>query len=224
MKEIWGKTVYETIEEIADPKHSAILVIDIQNDHGSNGFLAKNGRDISWVTATLPNVKKILNEARKRGMLIIFTRNTKSKDARAESPAQIRHLYKSAHARGSEEYELEDSWGNEVLEELEPKPNEPQIVKYRSSSFHGTRLDFILKNSKIETAIVMGLVTEGCVESTVRDLLGYGYYPVILRDCVTTSRRDLHDAALLVMSARYDVITSNELLQAWAKTPSAVRV
>jgi len=81
-----------------------------------------------------------------------------------------------------------------------------------------------LKNSKIETAIVMGLVTEGCVESTVRDLLGYGYYPVILRDCVTTSRRDLHDAALLVMSARYDVITSNELLQAWAKTPSAVHV
>lgn len=60
----------------------------------------------------------------------------------------------------------------------------------------------------------MGLVTEGCVESTARDLLAYGYYPVILRDCVTSSRPDLHDAALLVMNAYYDVITSEELFEA----------
>jgi hypothetical protein len=40
---------------------------------------------------------------------------------------------------------------------------------------------------------------------------------VILRDCVTSSRRDLHDAALLIQSARYDVISSDEMLQAWGK-------
>lgn len=223
MKEIWGKVVYETIEEIVDPKHTAVLVIDIQNDNTSpNGFLAKNGRDISWARAILTNVRKVLEEARKRGMLVIFTRNTKSKDGRSESPAQIRHLSKSAHARGSREYEREDTWGNEVLDELEPRPNEIQIVKYRSSSFHGTRLEFILKNSKIETAVVMGLVTEGCVESTVRDILGFGYYPAILSDCVTTSRRDLHEAALLVMSARYDAITSDQLIKAWIQAQSTV--
>lgn len=216
MKEIAGKIVFDTVEEIVDPKHTALLVIDIQNDHGPKGFLAKNGRDVAWVLNILPNVKKVLAEARRRGMLIIFTSNTNSKDHRAESPAQIRSLSKGAHIIGTEGYLVEDSWGNEVLEELERRPNEPWIVKYRSSSFHGTRLDFILKNSKIETAVVMGLVTEGCVESTVRDLLGYGYYPVILRDCVTSSRRDLHDAALMVMSARYDVITSEEMLQAWS--------
>lgn len=215
MKEIFGKIVYDSIEEIVNLKHTALLVIDIQNDHGPRGYLAKTGRDISWVLNTLPKVKKVLAEARRRGMLIIFTSATRSKDHTVESPAQIRSMGKSAHDfTGSEGYEVEDSWGNEVLEELERRPHEPWIVKYRSSALHGTRLDFILKNSKIETAVVMGLVTEGCVESTVRDLLSYGYYPVILRDCVTSSRRDLHDAALLVMSARYDVITSDEMFQA----------
>jgi hypothetical protein len=38
----------------------------------------------------------------------------------------------------------------------------------------------------------------------------------VVRDCVASSRKDLHDAALLVMSARYDVITSDELMKAWA--------
>lgn len=214
MKEIGGKMIYDTIEELVDPKHTALLVVDIQNDHGPNGFLAKKGRDISWVLKILPNVKKVIADARRRGMLIIFTSNTLSKDQRAESPAQLRFMSKSAHLmEGLVGYELEDSWGNEVLEELERKPNEPWIIKYRSSSFHGTRLDFVLKNSKIETAVVVGLVTEGCVESTVRDLVGYGYYPVLLRDCVTSSRQDLHDAALLIMSSRYDVITSEQFFQ-----------
>lgn len=221
MKESWGRVIYDTIEEIADPKHTALLVIDIQNDNTSpNGFLAKNGRDISWARAILSNVKAVLEDARKRGMLVIFTRNTNSKDGRCESPAQIRFQTKCAHSAGSQEYEKEDTWGNEVLDELEPRPNEVQIVKYRSSSFHGTRLDFILKNSRIESAVVVGLITEGCVESTARDLVGYGYYPVILSDCVTTSRRDLHEAALLVMSARYDVITSAQLIQAWSQAQS----
>ena len=215
MKKIGSTIILDTIEELVDPKHTALLVIDIQNDHGPNGFVAKKGQDISWVLKILPNVKKVIADARRRGMLIIFTSNTLSRDLRAESPSQLRYLSKAAHlSEGLVGYQLEDSWGNEVLEELERKPNEPWIQKYRSSAFHGTRLDFILKNNKIETAVVVGMVTEGCIESTVRDLVGYGYYPVILRDCVASSRRDLHDAALLIMSARYEVITSEQFIQA----------
>ena len=215
MKDVGGKLVYDTIEELVDPAHSALLVIDIQNDHGPKGFLANRGQDVSWAMKIVPRVKTVIGEARRRGMPVIFTSNTISKDLRVESPAQLRFLSKSVHiAAGLKGYELEDSWGNQVLDELERRPDEPWIVKYRSSSFHGTRLDLLLKGSDIETAVVVGLVTEGCVESTVRDLVGYGYYPVLLRDCVTSSRQDLHEAALLVMSARYDVITFEQWLQA----------
>src|SRR5581483_9918079 len=101
------------------------------------------------------------------------------------------------------------------LEDLEPRANERQILKYRSSSFIGTPLDLLLSASGIKSAVVAGIVTEGCVEATVRDLDQYGYYPVVLRDCVASRRKDIEDAALLVMSARYDVVTSKELLKVW---------
>jgi nicotinamidase-related amidase len=154
MKKIWGKTVYETIEEILDPRHTAILVIDIQNDHGPNGLLAKKGRDLSWVMRILPNVQKVLTEARRRGTLIIFTSNTISKGYRAESPPLLRMMSKSVHRlNGDEGYELQDTWGNEPLDELERRPDEPWIMKYRSSAFHGTPLEHILKSSGIETAV-----------------------------------------------------------------------
>ena len=216
MKEILGTVVLETLEEVADPKHTALLVVDVQNDNASpKGILASNGRDISWVRKLIPGIKMVLNEARELGLLVIFMRVTRSRDGSYETGLTWRTRERSAHAAGLAEYEMEGTWGNEVLDELEPRSNEHQIIKYRSSAFIGTPLDFVLRNRGIKAAVVVGLVTESCVESTVRDLDQYGYYPVVLSDCVGSSRQNLHEAALLVMSAKYDVVTSEELLKVW---------
>ena len=215
MKKIGQQMVCETIEEVVDPAHAALLVIDIQNDHGAAGFLAKSGRDVTWVLEMLPRVKQVLARARALGMLVVFTSNTISKGLRLESPAQIRHLSKASHIPDLQGYELEHTWGNAVLDELERRPDEPWIGKYRSSAFHGTPLDLLLRNGGVRSVVVMGLVTEGCVESTVRDVLGYDYYPVFVRACTPRSRRDLHDAAMRVKSARYDTVGSQQLLDIW---------
>ncbi len=216
MKEIRGTTVLETLEEIADPHHTALLVIDVQNDNSSlKGAAASNGRDISWIRKVLPRIKMILEEARRLGLLIIFTRVTTSNDGNLESGPRLRAQEKGARLTGTAGYNIEGTWGNEVLDELEPRANERQIVKYRTSSFIGTPLDLILRNKGIKAAVVVGLVTHACVEGTARDLEQYGYYPVVLSDCVCSYRQDLHEAALLVMSARYDVVTSEELLNVW---------
>ena len=216
MQKIMGKRVCETIGEIVEPAHTVLLVIDIQNDHGLAGVLARSGRDVSWAMRIVPPVKKVLAEARRRGMLVVFTSMTISRDGRAEAAPLLRMLNKFSHRLdGDAGYELEGTWGNEPLDELERRPDEPWIVKFRSSAFHGTSLEHILKSSGIKSAIVVGLVTEGCVDATTRDVLGYGYYPVLLRDCLTSARPELHDAALKIQSARYDVITSDELLGLW---------
>ena len=61
-----------------------------------------------------------------------------------------------------------------------------------------------------------GCTTEGCVESTIRDLCFYDYFGVVLTDCVGSDVRELHDASMLVMSAyRADVLTSAEVAEAW---------
>ncbi|MBI2957242.1 MAG: cysteine hydrolase [Chloroflexi bacterium] len=216
MKETKRAQVLDTLEEIADPRHTALLVIDIQNDNASpRGMLASKGRDISWVRKTLPNIKTVLEEARRLGVLVIFMRMTRSKDGSHDSGPLLRLQEMSAHGRGLAEYEIEGTWGNEVLDELEPRPSERQVIKYRSSAFIGTTLDIILRSKAIRSAVAVGLVTEGCVESTVRHLIEHGYYTVVLSDCVSSSSQDMHDAALLKMSARCDVMPSEALLKVW---------
>lgn len=216
MKLIKGKRVLETIEEIVDPAHTALIVVDIQNDHGPKGVLARNGQDVSWAMRIVPPVQATLAQARRLGMLVVFTSNTISRDGRAESGPLLRMMEKFKHRLDDNEYELEGTWGNAPLDELERRPDEPWIVKFRSSAFHGTPLEHILKSNGIVSVVVVGLVTEGCIDSTTRDLLGYGYYPVLLRDCLTSARPDLHEAALKIQSVRYDVITSEELIRIWS--------
>ncbi|MBI2857464.1 MAG: cysteine hydrolase [Chloroflexi bacterium] len=216
MKEIQGIHVLETLAEVADPKHTTLLLIDIQNDNSSpKGSLAMHGKDISWIRNALPRVQAVLARARQLGLMIIFTRMTRTRDGSHESGTLLRRRQGSLHTAGVPEYEMEGTWGHEVLDELEPRPNERQVIKYRPSSFIGTSLELILKSRSIKSAVVVGLVTEGCVGSTVNDLQQYGYYPVVLRDCVCSSRPDLHDAAMQIMSAKCDVVNSEELLKVW---------
>ena len=137
MKEIQGRLVLDTLQEIVDPTHTALLVIDLLNDNSSpKGPLALNGRDISWIRQIIPGVKMVLEEARRLGLLIIFMRLTRSRDGILDSDPLVRRRVMSPHpSRGLADYEMEGTWGNEVLDELEPRPNERQMIKYRNSSF-----------------------------------------------------------------------------------------
>jgi len=224
MLTIDGRSVPDTLAEIADPRHTALLVIDIQNDNASErGILAASGRDISWARKIIPSVKLVLEEARRLDLLTVFMRRTRAANDLLEPDNILRKRARTVHSAGIAAYELEGTWGNEVLDELGPGPNEYQIVKYRASSFLGTPLDMLLRNVGVKAAVVVGLVTQGCVEATVRDLHQYGYYPVVLRDCVTGSRKDLHDSSLLVMSNTYDVVESRELLSVWRGCSGATK-
>ena len=88
--------------------------------------------------------------------------------------------------------------------------------KWRSSGFWGTNLDMILRSNGIETVVMTGCTTEGCVESTARDAMFNDYYVVIAEDCVGSDDRQQHDASLLLMRHRFDVAQSPEISATWA--------
>ena len=218
MKEVMGTVVLETLEEIANPKHTAFLVIDIQNDSASpKGLQASNGKDISAARKIIPKVKVVLEEARRLGLLVIFMKSVRSKDGICESgPRHRLHARSNAFPAPGAVTCVEGTWGSEVVDELAPKPNERQIIKYRSDSFIGTTLDMILRNRDIKSVVVVGMATWGCVECTVRTLNLTDYYPVVLSDCVCAREPDLHELSLRLMSATYaDVVSSEELLNVW---------
>ncbi|MBI4331141.1 MAG: cysteine hydrolase [Chloroflexi bacterium] len=217
MRTVGQIKVYETLEEIVNPQHTALMVIDVQNDNASpRGAIAAAGRDISWIRdGALPVIKKVLAEARRLGITVIFCRNTKSADGTMESGPKFRFRSKGSNSKGLASYEVEGTWGHEVLDELEPRPNERQIVKFRSSAFIGTPLDMLLKGNGIESVVVVGLVTQGCVLATVSDLMHYGYYGVVLSDGVASGNPEAHKAGLIVMQHKGDVVTSGEVLKTW---------
>lgn len=221
MQTIRGIEVLETLDELVAPEHTAILVIDVQNDETSpDGAMARSGADIGYMTRILPPMRALLDRARERGIRIVYTVSTKSKDAAFETGTTLRFIARKRTIRAWD-FKAEGTWGNQVAEALDPRPDERQIVKFHSSAFVGTPVDQLLRGNGIRTGVVVGTATEGCVEATVRSLQDHGYYPVVVSDCVTSRHEALHEAAMTVLRARWDVVTSAELLDTWAKDPAA---
>ena len=116
--------------------------------------------------------------------------------------------FKTRDGRRRVDYTLDGSEGQEVIAELEPRPGEARVKKHRPSSFHETELDGLLRDRGIETVVVLGTITQGCVLATTLDASFHDYYVVLAEDCVQSFSKRLHDVALEFMSSRYDVVPS----------------
>jgi nicotinamidase-related amidase len=139
---------------------------------------------------------------------------------RIESPAQIRFNMLQRPVGGgspvSVTYTVDGTEGHQFISQLSPRPSEFVVPKYRSSGFWGTNLDMILGSNGLETLIVTGCTTEGCVESTARDALFNDYYVVVAEDCVASDLPEQHVASLVLMRKRFDVATSDAIVAVWS--------
>ena len=223
MLEIHGKQVCETLEEVLSRK-CCVLVIDMQNDAmRPEGNIARAGVDISMMLEMLPRAAAFLEEVRALGVPVIHIQVLTLRDGRSDSPSWLR-------AKGAitveKEFFLEGTWGAEICEEVAPLPGEIVITKRRSSAFHQTDLDLILRSMGIETVVVIGEQTPGCIEATYRDAAYHDFYNVLIEDCVAAFDREQHDASILIQRRRHDVCTAEEALGVWRRTagsrPAAV--
>ena len=219
---IENKLVYTTLAELVDSRHTALVVVDMQNDFCKAGWAFDRLEiDLSMYPPMLPRLSRLLAGARDAGVLVIYIQMTTLPGRRSDSPAQIRfnmRLHLASH-QGTEplHYTLEGSPGQAIIPELEPQPGDLIVRKYRSSGFWGTNLDMLLRSNHIETVIMTGCTTEGCVESTARDALFNDYYVVIPEDCVASDDPRQHDASLFLMRHRFDVVTSGDILAVWQR-------
>lgn len=219
MLEIYGKQVPETLEELVNTKHTAVINIDIQNDGCSKGGQQdRMGLDISMCQAIIPNVAKLAEEARKAGALVIHSQNLSLPDHRSDSPAWLRFKMRTYIPKGESDYSPEGTWGADFVDEVKPQPGDIVVKKHRSDCFQGTNLDLILRSNDIKTVIITGVVTQGCVESTARSAAFHDYFVVIPKDCVGTSKPEYQEASLKIMQYRFDVVTSQEVIKAWQAT------
>ena len=103
----------------------------------------------------------------------------------------------------------------EIHPVMTPQPGEPLLTKSRVGPFSTTNLDEILKNQGIETLVLMGLRTSGCVLTTVRWAADIDYKLIVLSDCCADAEDDVHQILMEKMFPRQaTVVTSQEFLQA----------
>ena len=219
MIEIEGKQVFTELSELVDPAHSALVIVDMQRDFCQpGGAFDRLGVDISMYPPVIPRIAALLEGARAAGVLVIFIQMTVLPGRLSDSPAQMRfNLRLHLQTNGGEplRYAADGSEGQEILPELAPREGELVVKKYRSSAFWATNLNMLLRANGIESLVVSGCTTEGCVESTARDALFNDYYVVIVEDCVASDDRAQHDASMLLMRHRFDIATSADVLGIW---------
>jgi len=217
---IENKLVYTALAELVDVRHTALVVVDMQNDFCKPGWaFDRLGIDLSMYPAMIPRLACLINGARDASIPVIYIQMTTLPGRMSDSAAQIRfnmRLHLPSH-RLTEPllYTIEGTPGQAIIPELESQSGDLVVRKYRSSGFWGTNLDMLLRSNNIETVIMSGCTTEGCVESTARDALFNDYYVVLPEDCVASDDPRQHDASLFLMRNRFDVVSSDEILAIW---------
>ncbi len=205
--------MFRTLEQKVNPKHTALLVIDIQNDFcHDEGLLARQGRDLSLGHQMLPRLIHLLEQARKQEMEIIFTQHINSEATL--SPVAIEQRQRLFPGI-SENVCQEGSWGAQFCQ-IEPLPHELIVKKHRYSAFIDTNLNLLLRSKKIKTLVITGVATNACVESTARDGFMEDYYIVFLSDCTATPVIPDQETTLRNIDRYFGVVTTSDaVINVW---------
>ena len=199
-----NKIVYNAIEEILDPSHTALVVWDVQ--HGTTKVIF-NKEEFS------KNLNSVVELARKSNIPIFFT-PIQIPSKRFESSAIIYTLGKLGFDRLFEQFTAEDRDFT-----LKPKEDEIVINKHTGSIFIDTGFERMLRNAGIITVVFTGIATEFGVESSARDAFNRGFYSVVVSDCVSSPSKDGHNRSLENMKSLITIINSKELDNIWSKLP-----
>ncbi len=177
---------------------TALLIVDMQYldahpDHGIGAKAREAGIgeifDYYWgaVESAISNQRRLLEVAHQAGLNVIYTRiATQTGDAR---DVGRQHGYVGmAVPKNAKEAE--------ILAEIAPAEEDIVLSKTSSSPFNSTAINQLLRNLGVDTLLVCGVVTNGCVEGTVRDASDLGYNVIMIPDACAAVTPELHQAAI----------------------------
>lgn len=179
-----------------DITKSALIVIDMQNDFcHADGWLAHIGVDVSPTWQAIAPLQSLLPVCRSSKIPIIWL-NWGNRPDLLNINAGLHHVYNSTGTgvglgdplpKNSAPVLIKDSWAAQVIDELEQKPEDIKVDKYRMSGFWDTPLDSILKNLGKTTLFFAGVNVDQCVLATLMDANFLGYDCILIKDCAATT-------------------------------------
>jgi ureidoacrylate peracid hydrolase len=191
----------EPIRVSAD--ETAIVVIDMQNAYASEGgYVDLAGFDISGAAGTIGQIAKVLETARDAGVLVVYLQNGWDPDyVEAGGPGSPNwhksNALKTMRARPELQGKLlaKGGWDYALVDALAPQEGDIVLPKTRYSAFFNSQLDSTLRARNIRTIVFVGIATNVCVESTLRDGFHLEYFGVMLEDATHHLGPDFIQAA-----------------------------
>ncbi|WP_420347689.1 cysteine hydrolase family protein [Pelagibius sp.] len=196
--------------DMIDPKRTALLTIDLQNDFlHPEGAYGRAGQTSAMISALPGRIKPLADALRAKGGVYMSAQFTLVPGPGGE-PLIAPHLKELRPFLGKGDF-APGAFGHALVDELAPADYTVEKVAY--SAFYQTRLEYILRALDIDTLIVGGIVTNGGVASTVRDAHLRNVHTVLLSDGCAAFMQEVHDATLISLGSITPVRTCAEVLE-----------
>lgn len=181
-------------------KKTAVLVVDMLNDFVTGALKCDRG------LAIVPNVKKLLDAARKNGVDVIFCNDAHIKGVDHELKLWGDHA-------------IAGTKGAEVIPELGPCDGDYTVPKRRYSGFFRTDLELLLDELGVERVLLTGLHTHMCVRHTAADAYCLGYDVAVASDCTDSFTEADYNYGIEYLKSVYgaDVRSSDEWMAEMSK-------
>jgi maleamate amidohydrolase len=179
----------------------ALLIVDFTNSFADPTILGGGN-----INDAIQNTKILLDLFRSKQLPIFFTKVILDPEAdknllfAQKAPALLEQTIDSKHS--------------EIVKELTPADNEIVIQKKQASAFFNTNLQKLINDLSIDTLIITGCTTSGCVRASVVDCISYNIRPIVIQDCVGDRSLESHELSLFEMNSKYgDVINADDAVQ-----------
>lgn len=201
------------LKDKINPNHTALIVIDIQNDFASpEGLLAKGGRDMSMVEPMLKKLQETIKVAEQAGALVFYIQQIYDR-------SKLTDLQKEQYDLDGKYITCDVNTDGYKFYKVNPQ-SEFVFVKYNYNAFSNPELEKTLKKYNIKTLVISGMDTYWCVETAIRNAYDLGYKVVVPEDLLACNGRhlDLHNRTLELVKKTFGVVsTSEEIKTIWEK-------
>lgn len=216
LKDSYRESIVEApeVKSSIEEHHTALLCIDLQFLDAARGCGLFADAEKSGVppaateyyferleTKVLPNVRKLQDIFRAKNLEVIHTRiQSLTQDGRDRGPG---HKRLGLHAApGSKDAEF--------IPIIAPVGDEIIINKTASGVFNATNLEYVLRNMGITGLFVVGVYSNECVSTAIRDACDLGFYVTLIEDCCATVTPELQNATITTMKDRYARVLTTE--------------
>jgi nicotinamidase-related amidase len=193
---------------------SALLIVDVQNRFVYGD--AANAPTDAQSARVLPPIQQLLSTARSQDVPRFYVTVAHAPGASDSGPWMRRVADMGVDVVGRLSQPPLSEWAQAICDPVKPKPGEIHLTKFRTSAFFETGLDVLLNGAAIETVVMCGVASYGCIIASYIDASSRGFFPLLCPEGIGGNDLALHKTAMDFMGPN-SRLSVDEIVAAWSK-------